>query len=613
MRHRRASLPDRADTVIVIFGFTADRLRRQPWFTADGMASGLAALGESVVVLTDATAMAEGRPFTVHRLDRLFRRGRATMELDFTIQKLDPRRVIIITGVMALMMTRRFPWTHDTTMLMASPRLRPGEVLSPGIAFLWRERRLVLRPLLNSLVPGFLLAAGYRRSGARALLYLSRAAQSRFTRAGLPFGRHLRPQVHPFPPVPPDPGGYRPQTICYLGPPLALRGAVLALETFERAVGRGLEAGFLLLLRPDCDREVMAAYLARVERSPVRRLIDCRVGMLDDTALRNAVRQVDVLLLPFLAPVSDVPLVILEAGLGGRTVVTLDTPGVSEYANELGGIVVGSPDRLPDALIHATRSRSRPCIDPDKWRGWKSEVESLPAPRPRSIGDLAMIALCGADGCGKTCLLRHLEIHLGAEGVPTVHVWSRFRNYLSKPLLALARLTGHNRRETIGDTVTGYHDFAGRAWLALPFLVLQVIDSRLDLAMRYRRRGERMVLADRCIFDTLVDLAIDTGLDRFVIERIGPRLVRHLPRPNITILVRRDPEAVRRDRPDALADRNHERRRELYDRLAAFFGLAIIDNDGTPDQSVAEILRLAGLGGGSSSRGKVRDLRFLQQ
>ena len=114
-----------------------------------------------------------------------------------------------------------------------------------------------------------------------------------------------------------------------------------------------------------------------------------------------------------------------------------------------------------------------------------------------------------------------------------------------------------------------------------------------------------------------VTVGLPPGLSRVqylrVIERIGPRLVRHLPRPNITILVRRDPEAVRRDRPDALADRNHERRRELYDRLAAFFGLAIIDNDGTPDQSVAEILRLAGLGGGSSSRGKVRDLRFLQQ
>ena len=88
-----------------------------------------------------------------------------------------------------------------------------------------------------------------------------------------------------------------------------------------------------------------------------------------------------------------------------------------------------------------------------------------------------LVALAGVDGGGKTYLLQALQRRLDEAGVPHRHVWSRFRNYLSKPLLALARLTGHNRKEEMAGVRTGYHDFVGRPWLAWPFLCLQVVDS----------------------------------------------------------------------------------------------------------------------------------------
>ena len=63
---------------------------------------------------------------------------------------------------------------------MASPRLRPMELLRLGPAALWRERALLALPLVNALLPGMALRAGLRRSGADELVYLSEAARQRF-------------------------------------------------------------------------------------------------------------------------------------------------------------------------------------------------------------------------------------------------------------------------------------------------------------------------------------------------------------------------------------------------------------------------------------------------
>ena len=205
-----------------------------------------------------------------------------------------------------------------------------------------------------------------------------------------------------------------------------------------------------------------------------------------------------------------------------------------------------------------------------------------------------LVALAGVDGGGKTFLLQALQRRLDEAGVPHRHVWSRFRNYLSKPLLALARLTGHNRKEEMAGVRTGYHDFVGRPWLAWPFLCLQVVDSVLDSWWRYHRgHDRRVILADRCIYDTLVDLAVDTGLDEVVFGRLGRWLVGRLPAPHLAVVLNRPVAAIRADRPDVLLDRNFARRRALYRRLADEFRLPVLENDGTAEAVLDRLERLA--------------------
>ena len=234
--------------------------------------------------------------------------------------------------------------------------------------------------------------------------------------------------------------------------------------------------------------------------------------MLSAHELRERLATCHAFLLPFKVPVSEVPLVVIEAGLSGRPLVVLDAPGVSEYAHYFGGLVGVTPEALPALLLRAcARTPIRPA-DPRPWTRWDEALEPVLAWKPSPFSRYRFVGLIGVDGSGKTFLLDRLSDGLRRAGVPYRRVWSRFRNYLSKPLLAAARLTGHNRKEQIDGVRIGYHEFAQARPLAFLFLGLQVLDQALDLLLRYRLPWRReLVVGDRCVLDTLVDLAVDTG------------------------------------------------------------------------------------------------------
>lgn len=571
-------------------GFAADRIRRQPWHVADGLARGLLAAGHEVHLYTDA---AGPRPITRYPVDvlELLVAGRPSSELRALLAGRRWDRVFLVTGAAQLARLGRLDLGVPVSLVMASPRLRPVELLRLGPVTLLRERALLALPLVNALLPGAVLRAALRRSGADGVIYLSEAARARFAAAGLPLGQLLRPQVEPETVLPPSVAA-EPFRLGYFGPPIAARGADLALSAFEAARARGFAGRLLLLLRPDCDAASIRRFLARVHRSPCRDAIDCRVGMLEPAELRRALASCHAFILPFRTPVSEAPLAVIEAGLSGRPTIVLPAPGVEEIARRLGGIVAASPAQLPDAILTAARGSVAAPRERADWTDWRRAATPLVEPG-QGLAAYRLVALVGVDGGGKTYLLRALERRLAAAGVPHRHVWTRFRNYLSEPLLALARLTGHNRKEEVDGVRIGYHEFAGHPWLAWPFLALQVADLVLDCWWRYRRHDRRLVLADRCVYDALVDLAVDTGLDDVLFGRLGRWLVARLPRPHLAVVLNRPVAAIRADRPDVLLDRNFARRRALYRRLAEEFRLPTLENDSPPERVLDRLERLA--------------------
>ncbi|MDX6752506.1 hypothetical protein SH611_22125 [Geminicoccaceae bacterium 1502E] len=580
--------------MVVCFGLEAGRARRQPWQVALGIARGLAACGHEVSLVTDACEPPPLEGVEVLRLDGLLERGRAAPALRAAAAERAVERIFWITGALRLARLRRLDAGAPVELVLASPRFRPSEIWRAGPALLWRERRLLALPILGALVPGLLLRRGFARSGAGGIVYLSPSARARFTGLGLPAGCLLAPQVDAAlcTRLAPPP---RQGPVLYLGPPLGARGADLAIAAFEEAAALGLPGELHMLLRPDSGGEALRRIAGQAAASPFAARIRIETAMLGPDELRCRLEACRTVLLPFRLPVSEVPLVVIEAGLSGRALVVLDAPGVSDYARLLGGRIAPWPEALAPLLLDAATAPLPPAPDPARWTSWRHAVGPLvEAPREPMAG-FRLVALCGADGSGKTLLLGRLAASLADRGLPHRHLWSRFRNYLSRPVLAVARLTGHNRKERHPGFTIGYHDFQKSPWLSLPFLLLQAVDQVLDILLRYRiRRG--LLLADRCVLDTLVDLAVDTGHDDLVLRRLGPLLLRLVPRPFAAVVIERDPALVAACRPDAVAERHFERRRQLYRRLARDYGLPLVVNDGTPEAAAAAVAGLLGAG-----------------
>ena len=587
--------PEAASRIALLcFGFTPARRGKQPWNTVDALARALASEGHRVHLFTDGAPAHRSAAYETHRLPVLLCRGRLAPDLRREIEDLAPARLYLLGGLTELARLRPLDAPCPVSYLLASPRPRPGEVLTvPPAAWRW-ERRALVAALAGALLPAAWLARRCARAGIDEIIYFSPETRFRLWYAGLPWGPLLLP-ASTLALLPARASG--PLVITYYGPPLYLRGADLVLRSFEEAVSRGFAGRLQLLLRPD-DPETLAAFLRRVERSPARARIEVVARTLEPAALQGRLAATSVFLLPFRLPVSEAPLVLFEAAATGRPVVVLDRPGIGALARALGLTVVAREAQLADALRKALRAPAG-CRPPTAARRWSAARMLPPCPEPPRW---VWVGLCGLDGVGKTTLLERLEEELRAAGFESRRRWSRYRNYLSKPLLALLRLTGHSRLERHAGIPVRVRDLRHplRGW---PFLILQALDQLIEMRFRYRARG-RILLLDRCLFDTLVDLAVETGRERFVLERLAPLLYRFAPRPHLAVLIERGEPEVRASRPDAADDPDRLRRRRLYRELAQRFALPVVANDGTLETALHRITSLLGL---------ADDLRVLQQ
>ncbi len=594
--------------LIVCFGFHRATMRKQPWNLAHGLAIGMNAHGTPSTIITDIEGSVATDHYATHTIPLLFDRGRCSPELERVVRESGATRVFLVTGAWALCRLETLPGPAPWTLVLTSPRLYPHEWARLGLNGLIKEWHLLKLPLVHSLLPGFLLRRGLAQSGASHIIYASRAAQDRYHKAGLPLGQVLRPQIPNFKAN--QQSQYETPIIVYFGPPLRLRGADLAITTFEKAVRQGLNAHFLVLLRPDVDKHHLLNCQLRAAQSPYAARITVETRMLDPQSIQKVLADASAFLLPFNVTVSDTPLVVIEAGLTGKPVIVLDTPGVSEVAAAFRGYIAGHKDDLPNLLVEALaepkgRRLERLGISA-VWTHWPREVSKFlnNAANDHDVTDLPhMLCLSGVDGCGKTHLLRHIRDEFFLNGIDHRHVWSRFRNYLSKPLLFIARITGHNRKEQIGGVHYGVHDFRDVTWLVRPFLILQFIDNVIDILFRYHL-SRRRILGDRCVLDTLVDLAADTGRDDIVFGIYGRILLALLPQPVRLIIINRPIENIIRDRPDALVDPLFFERRRLFQVAAERFSIPVIHN-----QEAADVVARRILGTKRRTEGNTREAR----
>jgi len=217
--------------------------------------------------------------------------------------------------------------------------------------------------------------------------------------------------------------------------------------------------------------------------------------------------------------------------------------------------------------------------------------------KPTQMPLPGIIYLMGIDGSGKTTIAEAVKSRIERAGYRTSYIWLRFNHFLTKPLLAYGRLAGLTRYTTISGVQIGYHEFYKSRWVPWTFILLQYLDNLIACRLLLRSRSFRnIVICDRFIYDTLIDLSVETDKPDLYKGRIGRYFSGILPRGTLTLHVSRRMEDILSVRPESKEDMFFLKRMELYNTLPDFFGIPTIHNDGPLSDTLQSVFSSIGIG-----------------
>ncbi len=213
-----------------------------------------------------------------------------------------------------------------------------------------------------------------------------------------------------------------------------------------------------------------------------------------------------------------------------------------------------------------------------------------------------IISISGADGCGKTTIIRSMRSMLSELGVPSRYVWLRYNHYMSRGLLAFCRLAGLTRYEEIGGVRVGYHEFYRSKVVSWIFVVLTYFDTLITSVLKVYFPvflKKNVVICDRWILDILVDLELDTRIQFNPSTGIGRMFMGLIPAQCHSFIIYRDQQALIESRRENALDRNFSKRLSLYERQGSYPGVTSIRNDQSAEATARRILSRAGFDPGS--------------
>ncbi len=213
----------------------------------------------------------------------------------------------------------------------------------------------------------------------------------------------------------------------------------------------------------------------------------------------------------------------------------------------------------------------------------------MPAKKDKIPG---LICIAGVDGSGKTSLTNWLVGTLDEQNYKVESVWTRFNNYLSKPLLAMTRLTGHNHRSCIDGIKYGFHDFEKLFIYREVFALLQAIDTNIAAYFKITRKIPTVdcLVCERSPWDTLVDVIVDTGRYDFIYKWLSALFLHQVRKKSLVLFIDRDYEKIIGSRTELEHDYKMQEKISTYRRMALQEGWFVINNNDSIENTKKQIL-----------------------
>jgi thymidylate kinase len=209
----------------------------------------------------------------------------------------------------------------------------------------------------------------------------------------------------------------------------------------------------------------------------------------------------------------------------------------------------------------------------------------------------AIITISGLDGSGKSTQVDAITAFVRENGFASQYLWSRIGytpGFLA--VKALLRRILRKRLPQAGDAVARDRVLR-KGWARSLWLAIAVTDLAWTYGVRARmlRRREVVVICDRYLWDSLVDLELTFGVENPT-RKLWWRLLQRLtPKPDLAIFLEVSlEETIKRselkDEPFPDADHIRRQRSERYPGLAQTADWTIIPAEAGIDSVTASVI-----------------------
>ena len=321
--------------VVICFGFEKKTLRSQPWYSVNKICDSYNSKKNELFIISDGKEKFVNHHKIIN-LKKIFKFNSPTNELRKVISFIKPKKIIVIVGSQSFLTPGRFSEFKNLSFLIGNNRFNFKEISRISFLDFFREFKLLKIPVLSSLIPGFLIAMGFKLTGSSNIIYLSKEAQFRYHKIGLPRGKVFIP----FNKIKCKKNKFKINNIkkiflTYFGPAISSRGLDIVFNVFEELAKKKKNLYLNLLIRFKNEPTLnvnMIDLKNKVKNSKFSKNIILDTKYYSATSLQKKIKESSINILPFKITISDTPLVINDATKTKIPLFILDTAGVSEHA-----------------------------------------------------------------------------------------------------------------------------------------------------------------------------------------------------------------------------------------------------------------------------------------
>lgn len=199
-----------------------------------------------------------------------------------------------------------------------------------------------------------------------------------------------------------------------------------------------------------------------------------------------------------------------------------------------------------------------------------------------------LICFTGIDGSGKTTQAQALTETMKERGIMSQYVWVKFTPRITEHMMRILKRLLFRKKDEFTD-YSGYLDARRRLFknrlLFTFYHCLMLVDYYLQILLRIRvplMKG-KVVVCDRYIYDTVVDIAYDSDYSPEKIKKTLKLYLRLFPKPDVVFLIDLPEEIAYQRKNDIPSLYYLSERRKIYLDMGREHDMIILD--GTEDES----------------------------